>query len=64
MCEPDIQKTGRDVPPTTTATAIIVCTPTASITSGKNPGMDAVLRYNRGPLHTINIVYGWAAIVV
>ena len=30
----------------------------------ENPRMDAVLRYNRGLLHTINIVYGWAAIVV
>ena len=32
-----------------TATTIMVCTPTASITSGENPGTDAVLRYNRGP---------------
>jgi hypothetical protein len=30
---------------------IIVCTLTASITSGENPCMDAVLRYNRGPIN-------------
>jgi hypothetical protein len=32
-----------------TATTLMVCTLTASITSGENPRMDVMLRYNRGP---------------
>jgi hypothetical protein len=55
----ELQTTADEASPTMTTTMTIVWAPTASITSGENPAMHAVLR-----LDTTNIVYGWAAIVV